>query len=141
MLGRSQCWQSLQALQGSRSQPGITGVKFGTREGSHRRNESSQAHFPQGMSAKPCCPTSTAPCSAVPAPGAAGGHGEDLFLSSAEQSYCTLSSPGPSQETFNSTETAFGFKSKQLTAVILGHLYYIFLIFSISWMIKNKLLH
>lgn len=55
---------------------------------------------------------------------------------------CTLSSPRPmGMETFNSTETAFDFKSKQLTAVILGHLYYIFLIFSISWMIKNKLLH
>lgn len=54
----------------------------------------------------------------------------------------TLSSSRPiGMETFNSMETSFDFESKQLTAVILGHLYHIFLIFSISWMIKNKLLH
>lgn len=58
------------------------------------------------------------------------------------ETYRTLSSPRPiGMEPFNIMETSFDFKSKQLTTVILGHLYYIFLIFSISWMIKNKLLH
>lgn len=57
------------------------------------------------------------------------------------ETYRTQSSPRPiGMETFKSMESSFDFKSKQLTAVILGHLYYIFLIFSIAWMIKNKLL-
>lgn len=141
VLGRSQCWQGPLTLQKSRWGGCQASLEqhFGTRWGSPQ-----EELFQPGSLAPRDWLSHTAPSAQLLAVlsqhvGLQEGMGRTSACPQQMEAYCILSSHrcGNLQQHRN----RLWFKSKQLTTVILGHLYYIFLIFSISWMIKNKLLH